>query len=890
MSVANLIDRGSAINVEYAIVIEGWPHIWVTSPRVTLSSVLSGRSVRHGLLHEGIEIREQTIPSEGRLEGGSITFRIVSANAADEATASFCNYPDAPVAQLEGALTTGGTTLDIVGSSSLSDGYYYIGTETIQVSTFPTIVRGRHASYAQVHPVSTLENGDTPVYVWDTPPALEGRRVSLYMWTDDDDVTQFNDVVWRGYIQTPAKLGTDGLTWGITASHISAVMQQTLAPSNFRTRIQGIYHSYQCTVELTAQYNTNGRAERHVSGYHATPQDLADDVQTELDAIMTELSATAHTLTFHYDEGRGEYFLRLTTDATPPTTFPVFAGSPLIGMAHGFNWFTEDGEAVHNTNLVGSTTYIRYLNEMAPSFLLSGPAQDSDPDPPDKPLFPGAYLGRHIFSHISNTFGNITFTDNDASGSAPANRFYISDDLSVLAANDSVIFDVESGTVAERGHRVSTASSDSNGYYIELDIGNAIVSAYITGDTEISGVSTYATGNVSDFITALETRGSDANNGLVPHVVVDDFGTSTIPDSLAAQHERSYQFAADVAIEDVLAMEAKFYGCMWSTNSTGQPYLRPLPLLSAGSAAAYEVDTSSIVTPYGNAGAWPGVHIQRDGSVNTVVVQDDYRHEEDDWAGPRFVIKNLPAIAEAKNKGRGTVEVKPYSRSAQVELDAKDARQIAGRLLTLMARPYMTVTLDVTWHAFGIRLGDIVSLTCPQAPNGRGGRGLVSKKCFVVERQWRMDPGAGGAPGRLVLWALLNDFAGYAPSAWVTAEADQGSDLWHLTVDSSDEMNIALSQEGDGKVLQHFTAGDYVRIYEIDNQNGDTQTGQVTSVLQSSDLIAVQFDGTFANSASQYVLEFDNAATGSTEEQQKYAYAADSDLTLADGTSVRRIA
>lgn len=891
MSVANLTARGSASKVDYAIVIEGWPEIWVTNPRITLSSVTAGRVVRRGLLHEGIEIEERTVPSEGRIEGGEIRFRVVSTNDADEATASFCNYPTDPVAQLEGALGKTTTTLDIVGSTTLADGYYYLGTETIEVSTFPTIVRARHGSFAQDHPVTTLENGASPYWIYDRPPSLEGRRVSLYIWTDDDDVTQFTQVIWRGYIQAPAKLGSDGITWSVYASHIAAVMSQTLAPSSFRTRIVGLYHSYQCAVEMTFQYDLNGLAKRSVTGFHATPQDLVPDVQTELDAIMSDLSATAHTLTFHYDDDRGLYFLRLTTDAAPPTNFPGFVGSPLIGFAHAFNWFNEDTEeAVHNTNLAGNTTYVRYLDEMNPTFL-GGPGDNElFGEPPEQPPFPAAYLGGHLFSSVTNTFGYLTFRDSSASSTAPANRFYVSDDLSILDGIGSVVF---VDTIYDRGFDITAASSDSNGYYVEVNFSrNAIGGDYITGDTGLSAVNNYATGNVIDFIDALENNGYLANSGLVPHIAKNDFSPASqiIPDSVAEQYPRTYQVAADVTIEDCLAAEALFYGVMWSTNSTGSMYLRPLPLLSAGVVAAYDIDTTQIVTPYGDGGRWPEVHVQRDGSVNTVVVQDDYRYQSDEWVGDRFVIKHLPSIAASKNKGRSTVEIKPYSRNASHPLDAKDARRVAGQLLRLMARPYMTITVEATWHLFSARLGDIVTLTCPQAPNGRGGRGLNSKRCFVVERAWNMDPGAGGAPGRLVLWALLDDVAGYAPSAFITSKVDNGGNNWTLTALSTNSRNVAISQQGDGKVLDHFVVGDEIRVSEVNAASGDTQTGSVASVDVDNDTITVDFDGVFANTGTNYHLEFNNAATSPSSNQQRYAYVADDDLTLADGTAVRRLA
>src|SRR5688500_17620993 len=92
MSWTNSTRHGNG-RVRYAAVIEGWPEIWVTDHSLTLSNSAGGRTVRVGLLRQGLQFSERALLLQGKLEASAMTLRFVSGDHAKQAVASFATMP-----------------------------------------------------------------------------------------------------------------------------------------------------------------------------------------------------------------------------------------------------------------------------------------------------------------------------------------------------------------------------------------------------------------------------------------------------------------------------------------------------------------------------------------------------------------------------------------------------------------------------------------------------------------------------------------------------------------------------------------------------------------------------------------------------------------------------
>ena len=60
--------------LSFALVIEGWPHIFTTSSRLTLADSKGDREVIAGLKTDGLRFRERCLPGRGELDADAITF------------------------------------------------------------------------------------------------------------------------------------------------------------------------------------------------------------------------------------------------------------------------------------------------------------------------------------------------------------------------------------------------------------------------------------------------------------------------------------------------------------------------------------------------------------------------------------------------------------------------------------------------------------------------------------------------------------------------------------------------------------------------------------------------------------------------------------------------
>jgi hypothetical protein len=248
------------------------------------------------------------------------------------------------------------------------------------------------------------------------------------------------------------------------------------------------------------------------------------------------------------------------------------------------------------------------------------------------------------------------------------------------------------------------------------------------------------------------------------------------------------------------------------------------------------------------------------------------------------------AVTLSKSRGKAVAEVKPYSRHGVVSLASSPSsdtsiKEMALRYLALFARDYNVVTLCVPFTKFDILCGDIVSVTSSHVPDGTGKRGITNVRGVVIERRWPLDP-QGDGYGRLTIMLVQEGVSGYAPSGFITGQTNTSGTTWALTLSTTDDVNALYSTNADGLVLEHFAAGDYIRVVQVDSFTPTIVTGTISgSPDVASGTCTVVLDGAWTPGASTWFLEFQEGT--STAAQKKYAYVADSTYALTDGSFAR---
>jgi len=259
----------------------------------------------------------------------------------------------------------------------------------------------------------------------------------------------------------------------------------------------------------------------------------------------------------------------------------------------------------------------------------------------------------------------------------------------------------------------------------------------------------------------------------------------------------------------------------------------------------------------------------RDGLINVIELKTGYNLSADEHQGDLFTVPNAKSIAH--NAGRRRVlDIAPVIAS-RGEWDQGGIVDLASSILSFFGNRYSILSLPVTLHQFGLRVGDCVEVDVPQLP-WDGARGLDAVG-LVVGYSWDLAKGSG------VLDILIHDannFGGYAPSGRVASRSDNGSDEWTLTLEAN---HYSPTGEVDAS---YFVAGDRVWVAGFDAVG--YMPGEVVSV--SGNDVTVQFDAAWAPGTDTWNLTFDGypfIETSGNADQKYDAFIADAAMFLGTG-------
>lgn len=910
---SDVIATGSGV-VDYRLMVEGWPHEWVTNPRITHGDNRNERVVYPGLQYTGLKISERIVLRDAWPQVSNMTITLCPTDSNEDTLNSFTRDVNQSA-----TLTATLSNSDVTWSTfpvDMPPGIYHAGTEAIFCDGDNNIVRGYWNTGAQIHATTIANTNNTvPIYTW--PPTMEGRRAYLYAYGTSDDVAGDGTVIWRGTVARPPKMAKDGVTWTIELMPITSVFDQNVGGNDqIEYRIRGVYHSseapmtYYFRVDSTSYPSTGGGIAR-VRGFYETNSDwvaaVNDSLATEVAAAASDLSELVYTIADGVPFFRGQ----ITDNDTyfSVTVKDVVDGDTTIGSPAYLN-----GEPGHNGDTIDpGGSYAIYGGDSSGKYFIWA----STLMPPYEYPLPTsrAFLGPAVLA-FSGTVGSgiaglalLTANYTDSSDTTwPSNRVYMSSVEGLEVGDRLLVKDTGDEEHTPTILQIASINDDPAERYIELDMSHN-GSFYLSGDMVMVKITSYATSsNWAGFMQSVVDESPKANIGVTPWITASDVNVSawaalwTIYPFHDYWRTRTYRFVKPAKVKDVLVPEFQATGWMARLGLDGRLDVSPMPLVSPQRTADATLTDDEILFPAnGMCGEWPTWEAQKDGLVNIAFLRLGYSPYFDDFdARFDFLVRMTASISEHKSGDRAKQEIAPKSTPSmggslrQRLARLPSATDIAGMLsgyLQTQSKDYAIVTVSVPFTKFYVLCGDIVSVTSAVIPDGQGRRGVSGKKAICVGRDWQLDP-ATNQMGSLTLYFPRDGgrTAGYAPTGRVTSRVNTTGDVWVLTFDAANFYNLAWSEDSDGDIVKHFEVGDAIELLEVD-VNAESRVVGVITDKPSATTIEVTLGGTWTPGGSTWNFRFATGEGGPFDTNGGrmfvYCWIADSDGSLLDGTAAR---
>lgn len=908
--------------VDYRLMVEGWPHEWVTNPRITHATYKNERTVYPGLSYTGLKISEQSILRDAWPQCGGMTFTIHPTDSNEDTLDSFTR-DSRPSGYLFENIDVGDTTW-VTKPATFPAGVYHLATEAVLCDGANNITRAYWDTTAQIHTPVDIESNAVPLYV--RPPTMEGRRCFLYAYSTSDDPAANGTCIWRGIVARPPRMSS-GLNWTILAEPITTVFDQTVGAGDSTSwHIRGIYHHSR--VPMTVWFRCNDQIYPELSpfvgritGFYETAADWAANVTGVLNAMIATEDASALTvLGFEMNAGQPafvgsitgeEFFSVVVKDALDGDTT---AGSPAMD---------ENGPAQNSGDIAGRFSItcgdtsgdFKVFDCFYPPFweypLPAARALLGDPQlaqfGPVDPVLGAATQVAALFGVEEHP--PVQYQDPEDT-TWPNNRLYLQH-VDGLEIDDTLMVrnpDDEDEPPVMTITDVVAINGGDPGKFIDIDTSH-MGALYFSDESSMVRVVRYGEGNDNwaTFMESIVARAPEANLGLTPYITSSDVNSaawSALWD-VYPFHDywryRTYRFVKPISVKDVLQPEFRVTGWMGRLELDGRFGVCQMPFVSSSRTADHTLTDDEILLPAeGMYGAFPTWEAQRDGLINIVFLQLGYSPLTDE-TNPLFdyTLRMTQSISEHKSGEKAKQDIVPKSTpSGSYSLKKRLERTPSAQELSNMIMPYLQtlsqdyaiVTVAVPFSKFNVLCGDIIEVTSAYIPNGLGSRGVIGKKAICVGREWDLDP-KNNRMGMLTLWFPRDSgkTAGYSPTGRITGQSNTSGNTWTLTMSSANSFNIAWSESSDGNVAKHFGVSDAVALYEVDTTSPAIVYGTVDSVNAGAGEVVVTFTDTWTPGGSTWNLRSERQfeVTVYTEHQMQYAYVADEDGFLPDFTSGR---
>jgi hypothetical protein len=911
----DVIATGQGI-VDFRLMVEGWPHEWVTNPRITHATNADGRLVYPGLSYKGLNFSEQSVLRDAWPNCSGINFTIVPTDSNEDTLNSFTR-DSRPSGKILDNIDVSDTTWT-TRPSTFPAGVYHLATEAILCDGANNITRGYWNTTAQIHTPVDINSNELPLYSW--PPAMDGRRCYLYAYGTSDSPDGDGNIIWRGVIaRPPMMVGRDGSSWQISAQPITSVFDQTVgAGDSVEWRIRGVYHTSRCPMTLMFRsdsqlFPSTPPYVKRITGFYETNSEWAQHVNDELSAMIeaeddTPLTDLAFTIenghpTFIGSGTGTPYFGISVKDGLDGDTV---TGAPAVdNSGNGQNggelegrFFITCGDKNGDFTIVGCNFLPPWGYPLPTARALIGSPQLGLPMPND----PIRAFAVAIADLLGITLPQTPEYDDPTDNSIPSNRLYLQS-VDGLETGDELM--VRNPDDDDEPPVLHLTNIDPTYRFIEIDTSH-MGAMYFSDQMSMVRVIDYGVGtNWAGFMAAIVARAPEANLGLTPYITANDVNSSAWealwePGGYPFHdywRSRVYRFVKPISIKEVLQPEFQVTGWMGRLESDGRFGVCQMPFVGASRTAQHTLTDDEILLPAdGMFGGFPTWEVERDGLINIIYLRLGYSPLKDD-TNPLFdyTLRMTQSISEHKSGEKAKQEIEPkstesggYTLKKRLERmpDAKELAEMVTPYLQTLSQDYAVVTVCVPFTKFNVLCGDIIEVTSRYIPNGLGGRGVTSKKAICIGREWDFDP-ANNRMGTLTLWFPRDSgkTAGYSPTGRITAQSNTSGNTWTITMSHLSSLNIAWSESGDGNVVKHFAAGDAVAVYEDDSTTPVVVYGEVDSVNTATDQITVTFTDGWTPGSSTWDLRGERLfeVTSYSDHQLLYAIVADTDGFLPDG-------
>jgi hypothetical protein len=870
----------------YRVSIDTCPNAIVSLPAMTAAASTNVAARLDGLRLQGQKFSVNANPITCDLKVGGLTITAVDCDG--EWSATFDRLPS-NVTWLADNVDENDTTIPVASTAGFAaSGYVWIDNECIyyaskDATNFLGCTRGAlsdDADAATYHYITDGERLRTPE-VTDWPDQWEGKRVRIYRYQETDSLTGDGTQVYLGTINTQPQF--DGVQWTFGVDPITSILKQTLgADLADASYPRGILYPPEHPLTLIireangtslsgAGFTTSTVATAVLTGFWETQEAFVEALQDEIDAAQTAASQT--NLVKAVSDGDVGWHLQYTT----------LAGGSARAIAIGFRLGGRGGEVslvdsayggpsgepqsttgAYFSSVAASTTYYFWQSpdEYAVATLTphlvgatgipgagSVPRGIVDITNGDQQIYLG---GASSISTLSNAImieweptGEAT---NQVSDSYSLSSYTAASRLLALSGLDFALG--EGSTTAQRFW--TSASMPSIRFGLTL--------------SEFGGL---PLGSLGFMQTITNNQQQMSTLGVVPQLREADWDpvewrAVAITGQPGLVTRRWYETFSPIEMGAIVREELKLSRAFLAVDSTGRmvPKRMRLPVATELSGSA-TIDQDTLLTDE----TLLSHEVSGLGMINDVALLTGYDPKEDKFTGRTIKVRDVASYGKSPSVRQ--LRIAPKSRYLGPPITDADAVAIAAGIFGTFAGTYAVDTIDAAMHD-SVEVGDAVVFDNPHYPDGAGAIGVTGKVGLVIGR----STGAYTPRARLTVLTTRQKLGGYAPSADVLASADEGGDMWSMTVSN----NTCPSGTNNS---DWFAVADRVRVIEMNTATATVVVGAVVSVNDDGDEIFVQFDSAWGGSSSGtglwYLTMADSDDAALAETQKRFCSIADSD-------------
>lgn len=774
---------------------------------------------------EGFSWSEQSRPTEpGHVEIAEISVRLSDVGGA--ATALFDSEDSALGSYLTQEVTPTDTTVHVVSTAGFAaSGVIYLNRETIAYASktstsFTGCTRGVYGSPVQRHPFDAAAgSGLGTAEVTDRPVEIVGRLCSLWMGEVENGVWTKLGLEYLGHVGVGPQTDPESGAWTLRIDHASKALSQK--PRAGTVTVGGYVHAgnrgarVAYEVEGVDVYGRNllrdgttpvadllsyipggtawryavalteDAAEPDLGGWHPDRQSYVDSLNQ---AVLGELAA-GDSLSYRIE---ADHLVAEWTFATPAPA--------------SLHWAFDYNEAIFYPPDVTTRTSGRPLPEawvpMLPNSRVYLGALDYAVIPPVPTVAAG-----------DNTAAYWALVWDEPGDEGPQRRAVkVLSNTSAGGVNYVTITPVVGAAIVGRGGGVGGAAFRRNRGFLVTQPTVCRVVLAVSSDS---------------WVTALESAvtvfSDDLGDGAAEVFDWDRIREVAATYGGPFARRREYLIDADTSVLDFVANEMALQGfCV-------VPWRGRLAIARVAEFAATETRQGAITTATLSRDAGPpGYSRGEDGICNTFMLEVPEANLTLNFVDQTSRKRYGPSRAAIT----ATLPGGMVPRSIDGAQLAASLTAMAETVLGPLRYPYRHVDVTAMLLHAGLQIGDLVSLTLFNIPNGSGTLGLPGPSGLSVAQVVSRTPVLfrDGTDGLVQFTLRLSptQITGWAPGALV---ADGGITGAVVTLDTTTFGAAGCAQAGTDGGASTFAMGDKVRLVELDNDAPTTSTQhEVTAV------------------------------------------------------------